>query len=396
MRRLPKPSGPLGRIGMYSYFTMQRLGFLPQTQVDLGDLGAGIVNTTTQPGSGLGVATFTRASTAWTKLASGLWASIGAGSPRSTYFGMNTAVGVYAGYFSEGARLQLVTPTASIRDMTDASWVKTTMNAVKTATGIDGVVNSASTITATGAAATILQTLVAAATNRTYSCWIKRRTGVGAVILQQNATTLDITAQINSVTYTQVQLNANVLNSAFGIQLATNGDAVDVDFNQFEAGGFATSPIDTAGGTRLGDVLTYPFAGNASAAQGTAYAELSTLWTSAVGIALSFAAAQFILDVEGGASTTIVVNDGVNVANKVGLSDMFTGVRKRASTWGTIIRITGDGATPVGNSFVGSFGSTQISIGSNVAGGQQWNGTIRNVRIFNQQFSDVNLQALTS
>ena len=83
------------------------------------DLGNGAVNTVLARGTGS--ATYTRATTAWTKLASGLWRSVASGTARSAYIGLNTAVSAYGGYFAEGAGTQLVTPTASIRDMTDAS-----------------------------------------------------------------------------------------------------------------------------------------------------------------------------------------------------------------------------------------------------------------------------------
>ena len=115
----------------------------------LADLGAGAVSTTLQVG--VGSPTFTRATTAWTKLASGLWASVASGTPRACYLGANTAIGAYAGYLAEGAATQLVTPTATIRDMTQAQWVKVTMTTAKTSAGIDGVASSCTRCTATGA-----------------------------------------------------------------------------------------------------------------------------------------------------------------------------------------------------------------------------------------------------
>ena len=140
----------------------------------LSDAGAGTVNTLPVFAAGSYTATFTRATVAWTKLSTGLWASVATGVARSCYLGANTAVGAYGGYFAEAAGTQLVTPTASIRDMTDASWVAVTCTKAKTATGIDGAANSASTLTATGATATVLQTLVAAASSRAFSAFVRR------------------------------------------------------------------------------------------------------------------------------------------------------------------------------------------------------------------------------
>ncbi len=191
--------------------------------------------------------TFTRSTTALEFGSNGLLQSYGVNVAR---FGYNQATLAAKGLLIEAAATQLVTPLASVRDMSDASWVKVTMTATKTATGADGAVNSASTLTATAGTATILQTLVAAGSSRTYSALVKRRTGTGTVLLTHGASTLDITALINSTTYTLVQLNANVLNAAFGFQINTNGDAIDVDYNQFEAGAIATSRIPDTGATR--------------------------------------------------------------------------------------------------------------------------------------------------
>lgn len=365
-------------------------------QLPLNDAGSGAVNLVPARAVGSPTPTFTRASTAWTKLASGLWTSVASGTARSAYIGLNTAVGGYGGYLNEDTSTQLVTPTASIRDMTDASWVKVTMAAAKTATGIDGVVNSATTITATGAAATILQTLVAAATSRTYSCWIKRRTGTGTVIIQQGVTTLDVTAQINSATFTQVQLNASVLNAAYGIQLGTNGDQVDVDFNQFEALAVASTPLDTAGGVRNRDLLTYATAGNINGITGTAYAEITTLIDGV----------RFI-------STNTGTPDGIPMFSAAGALTLFDGsnrslgalpalpnttLTKLATSWGGVTCSGAiKGVLTSGVTFSGNMGiSAVLAFGSDTGGGTHMLGTIKNVRIFTRQLPNSVLQSMTT
>ena len=479
---------------------------------------------------GTGSPTFTRATVAWTKKENGLWAQVGSGVPRSSFIGMNTAVGEYGGYLQEGAGTQLVTPTASIRDMTDASWVKTNMTTAKTSTGIDGVGSSCTRLTASLAGANIYQELVGAATSRTYSSWIKRITGTGTIALSQGTTTgseiltngtfttdaagwtginatlasvagqlvmtatagspyayqaittvagtfyrftatlvadamtgnnfmyagttssvidlsnrnlssvpgtystifqatgtttyikvsgasaalaaetstwdnisvmeavvLDVTALINSATFTQVQYNATQLHAQLGTLIATSGDAIDVDFNQFEAGGFATSPMDAAGAARDTDVLTYPASGNVDASSGTCYAELSTLWSlwSTVG------ASAYAINVSGnarllynseGASTVISMYDSATAVSKAGLLAMATGVRKRASSWGaTGQSITGDGASPGTGLFDGAMG-----LGATINIGVVWYGYIKNIRIWKTQLPDATLQTLTA
>jgi hypothetical protein len=236
------------------------------------DLGNGAVDTSLVRGTG--PATFTRATAAACRLATGLWKlDVASGVARSHYLADLS----YGGYLAEPAATQLITPSAAVRDMTNAAWVKTSMTAAKTSIGIDGAANACSRLTATGANGTALFTLTAAASSRTYSFFVKRVTGAGAIqITQDNGatwTTLTVTSG-----FTLVQLNASVLNAVFGIRIITSGDAIDVDCNQFEAGAFATTPIPAAG-TRNADALTYPFSGNALATAGLLYAEVTTEWT---------------------------------------------------------------------------------------------------------------------
>jgi hypothetical protein len=74
-------------------------------------------------------------------------------------------------------------------DFTNAAWVKSNLTAAKTATGPDGVANSASTLTATAANATAQQDITSASAARITSMFVKRRTGTGAVTLSQGQTT---------------------------------------------------------------------------------------------------------------------------------------------------------------------------------------------------------------
>jgi hypothetical protein len=57
--------------------------------------------------------------------------------------------------------------------------------------------------------------------------------------------------------------------------------------------------------------------------------------------------------------------DGTNVLAKNGLSDISTGKRKRVVSWGTGLKVTGDGLPPASGSFDGAFGSgATIEIGN--------------------------------
>lgn len=214
------------------------------------DIGDGVVNISD---SISGVApTFTRTTTAATKLSTGLWKlDVPIDTPRSYYHTDGLAY-----FISEPAATQLLT-AGSTRDLTNAAWVATNITAVKDQTGIDGVANSASKLTASGASATLKQTITAAASSRTFSAFVKRITGTGSVFLRQiggTTSSLDITSLINSSTWTLVQLNASQLNAQCTFELATAGDVIAVDCVQFEAGAIATTPIPAAG-TRGYDLL---------------------------------------------------------------------------------------------------------------------------------------------
>jgi hypothetical protein len=359
----------------------------------LNDLGNGIVNTVPVIALGSATPTFTRASVAWAKMASGLWGPVATGIARATYLGRDTAIGAYGGYWSEPTGAQLVTPTAAIRDMTDPSWVAVGITPTKTATGIDGVPNSCTTLTCTAPNGTILQTLVAAATARTYSVFLRRVSGSGTIVIQQGATTLDVTAQLNSVTKTRVQLNASVLNAAYGIIMGSAADVIEADVNQFEAlvsTQFATSPMASTGAARAGDTMTFALAGNMDVTQGTAYAELSTNYTQSGGLnqfALSATSNGRMLSLLANSiDSNITMFDGVTLNSKTALTNMSTAVRKRASSWGAAgQQITGDGLIPQVAAFDGTMGAgPNIEIGFTGAG-NQWSGTIRNVQLFSQQ-----------
>lgn len=362
----------------------------------LADAGAGAVNLVPVSSAGSATSTFTRASTAWTKLSTGLWASVASGTARSCYTGSSTAVGTYAGYFAEGAGTQLVTPTASIRDMTDASWVKVTMTSAKTSTGIDGVGNSCTRLTASAGNATILQTLVAAATTRTYSCFIKRITGVGEIDISEDGVSwTNITGQINSSTFTRVSVTVSQLNAAFGLRIVTNGDAIDIDFNQFEAGTYPTSPMDTAGAVRAGDVLTYSAPGNISDQVGSFTCQYSSinpgLDANYLGMTGTVVARAF--------TTETLMQDSSGFRHP-GIVPIMTGaITKFGARWSVGANSANVAQSGVGGSatpWIGGWTLTTLGVNCAANNSQQLNGMIQNVVIYNGALTDAALAVLTT
>lgn len=141
------------------------------------------------------------------------------------------------------------------RDATQTQWVKTDITAAKDQTGIDGVANAASSLTATADGGTCIQTITLASGSRTGSVYLKRITGTGNVQVSLDGSTWS-TVELSDIEWRRIVLSGTVTNPVVGVRLATSGDAVAMDFGQVEDGTFATSPILTTGAsaTRSADV----------------------------------------------------------------------------------------------------------------------------------------------
>lgn len=213
---------------------------------------------------------FTRGSNGWDFNSAGNLAQYGTNAPR---FGYDQNTLAARGLLLEAPRTNLVLHS---RDFTQSAWVKTNATAARNVTGIDGMANSASRLTATAGNGTALQTITAASTNYVTSFFVRRITGTGTVEITQD----------NGVTWTAITITAawqrfvipaaTILNPTIGFRLGTNGDVIAVDVAQTEAETFPTSPIITAGAsvTRAVDLsIITPVAPWFNAAQGTMIAE---------------------------------------------------------------------------------------------------------------------------
>jgi len=127
-------------------------------------------------------------------------------------------------------------------------WVKTDIIAAKDQTGIDGVANAASSLTATSAGGTCIQTITLASGSRSGSVYLKRITGTGIVQVSLDGTTWS-TVDLSSTEWRRIVLSGTVTNPVVGVRIVTSGDAVAMDYGQVEDGVFATSPILTTEAT---------------------------------------------------------------------------------------------------------------------------------------------------
>lgn len=186
--------------------------------------------------------TFTRATNAWYFNSSGLLVVASAGFARLDY-GINGTSSL--GLLVEQAATNVVLWN---RDLTNAVWtLGATMTSAKDQTGIDGVLNSASSITggAVSATNTILQTTTFVIAAAFQTAYVKRLIGSGVVNMTLDGgvtwTAITVTAA-----WTRVSIPTQTLaNPVVGFQIITSGDSIAVDCVQNEAGIFATSPIVT-------------------------------------------------------------------------------------------------------------------------------------------------------
>ena len=275
------------------------------------------------------------------------------------------------------------------RDLSNAAWsTKTNITAAKTATGLDGIANTATTLTATAADAIILQPITLASAARCASAYVKRRTGTGTISFTQDggSTWTDITSQINSSTWSRVEITATLANPSVGFKISTSGDAIDVDCVQNEAGTKATSPIvtTTATITRNDESLTYQTAGNWSDTAGTVFVQIS----------------GYEVDVDkkifGGAngiySTTLTsgvyASDGTTtVRGPIGAAMLNA---KIAMSWGGITKtISVNGSLGAVDAYDGAWSPASLAVGGKP-------GYIGPVAIYNYQMTDAELHAITA
>ena len=134
------------------------------------------------------------------------------------------------------------------RDLTNAVWIKTNVNAALNQLGIDGTTNSASSITATAGNGTVLQSCTAGNSWRGQSAYVKRITGTGTInmTMDNGSTWTAITVTSN---WTLANIPAVVMsNPTVGFRIVTSGDAIAIDFVQNEqgqSGNINSSPIAT-------------------------------------------------------------------------------------------------------------------------------------------------------
>ena len=111
-------------------------------------------------------------------------------------------------------------------DHSNAAWVKSNMTAAKDATGLTGAPNTGSTLTATGANATCIQTVTSPAGDHVARFFLRRKTGTGTVEICCDGSTWSSVTLTSA--YQEFMVLANTTNPQIGVRIVTSGDAVEV------------------------------------------------------------------------------------------------------------------------------------------------------------------------
>lgn len=125
-------------------------------------------------------------------------------------------------------------------------WAATNLTIAQDQVGLDGVANSASSITATAADAIILQAITIASATYFQTAYIKRLVGTGALYMTEDggATWTDITPADTDWSRKSIPVQ-NLANPNVGLKIATSGDSFAIDCVQNENGSYETSPMLT-------------------------------------------------------------------------------------------------------------------------------------------------------
>jgi hypothetical protein len=345
--------------------------------------------------------TVSRASPQYCQYTSGLWVSVANNVPCITDKGKLNENGV--------TNLALYS-----RDMTQAAWTASNITATKNAAGADGTANAASTLVATGANGTILQSLTSASNTYTYSFLIKCVTCTGnisignyasasyTVLSSSNCVSSFATGQAPTVgIFVRCYLTvASLTNPTFGIQIANAGDTIVVDFNQLEVGAHPSSPVVTSGTTAARAAETDTMIGAAAATLKRSTASLVAM-TYPFGFSPS-AGARIV-----GASTTVPLNTASNtqaqdyngttfLSATIGASGTFTAnVVLSGTSWdsGNTNVAANDGIAATTAS--GQSANTTFYLGSS-NGGNSLGGYITQFVLWNKTLTQTQLQTATN
>ncbi|MER9432999.1 SGNH/GDSL hydrolase family protein [Mesorhizobium sp. M0408] len=314
------------------------------------------------------------------------------GGSTGVYRSSNSTATIYALSGGSGTMTGTLTGAASgaTKNISSSAlvWVATNMTVAQDQVGLDGVANSASSITATADNATISQAITIASAAYFQTAYIARLAGSGALRMSEDggATYTDVSPPDRY--WNRMSIPAQTLaNPTVVLQVATSGDKFIIDLAQNENGNFRTSPMVTTtaffsrGGEQpIIDILAIPF----NTALGSIFIEGRTQASDNV------ARTMVQLD-DGGVNNQIFCNlsslgsgqfsiktAGAIVANVLPGLTVVDKTTRLAASWGpNYAQAALDGSIGAQDSALTvPTGLTKLRIGCGLAGGNPFSGTI--------------------
>jgi hypothetical protein len=308
-------------------------------------------------------------------------------------------------------------------DENDAGeWIESNVTTTGDSTEAPDLTITADTITASAANGTLLQTYTIASADFCFSIWLKRETGTGTVYITIDGGTT-LTAVNVSDTWRRFWVTKEAANPVFGVQIATNTDAVYAYGGQLETGTYPTSYFptdDTVGGLeRAADVAYLPTTG-LDIAETSKVFTAAPLWSTqdlfdisgtekahvfefqdapTEKLYLSGKSFQYIKYTAAGGLQNLKLTEPI--VGRVSTVDTEPFIAKvgLTSSLSSLINIGyADGATNSSlaiTDFKAAYGNN-VYIGSDQSEAQQFNGHIKNFIIYNSALSADQMHEVTS
>ena len=299
------------------------------------------------------------------------------------------------GYQVEGARTNLVLQSQTA----GTTWTATNVTVAADSIAAPDGTTTADTLTASAGNGTWLQGVTVASAAKTFSIWLKRKTGTGNIDLTLDNGATWTTKAITS-SWAKYEITQTLANPTVGVRIVTNADAVYVWGAQLEDGvSFSSSyiPTTTVSVTRNADLLSYSVASNFGDTAGSVYAEAMFSAVNAFSLnSIVTSAGAAAVPLYASSATAGGVNDGATATTSAGTSTSFlTALRKVAAAWGGATKsVSKDGAAAASGTFDGSMNSgASFAISDSTY--TLW-GNVRNLSIWTTKKTDAELAALTT
>lgn len=304
------------------------------------------------------------------------------------------------------------------RDLTNAVWVAVNSTAVKNQIGADGVANVASSITATAILGTILQTITATSSIRSFEVYIKRLVGSGTLEMTMDGVTW--TAVVPTTSYARYNIpNQTLANPVVGFRIGTNGDSFAIDFchcnnsangnpavvsNTSAAGSmFNEEPgINSVAGTHVCDglrIIKNVFGGRGAWSGYTEYFGTPVGFGTGVGTPFATDGNWFVQGgSNGGPASFIISSNPVTSPNNgnVGFGN-WNRVAWTATGGGSKVCLNG-GVVAFASNVISAPNPTQThaGIGNNGSGSTVLNGVTSRIAFWNRELPNSTLQNMTA